>query len=139
MISIVLLHQKSSSSMFRVKNTFPSKHGMKGPRLMQNRIPKFNSKLFPTLGVHVRNLADHFSACFSPNMIQKTPTPDDGTDRNVMDWTHVLMTPSAPTTCPRTYSQTQQSCCCSKYIWWGSTTTLNIHPILPISEVATVA
>ena len=60
MVSIVLLHQKSSSSMFMVKNTLPSKHGMKGTRWTQNWIAKFKSKLLPIIGAQVRDLTEKF-------------------------------------------------------------------------------
>ena len=139
MISIVLSHPKSSSSMFMVKNTLPSKHGMKGPRWMQNWIAKFKSKLLPIIGVQVRNLKDRLSPFISPRMIQKIPTLNDRADRNLMDWTHVFVSQTGHKTCPVTYFVKATVMMPLQVHLVGSTNTLNRCPILPIGEVATVA
>ena len=102
MVSIVPLHQNSSSSMFMVKNTLPSKHGMKGPRWMENWIAKFKSKLLPIIGAQVRKLTDRFSPFIGPRIIQKIQTQNDRADRNLMDWTHVFLSQIGHKTCPLT-------------------------------------
>ena len=139
MVSIVLLHQKSSSSMFMVKNTPPSKHGRKGPRWMQNWIAKFKWKLLPIIGAQVRNLTDRLSPFISPRMIQKIPTLNDRADRNLMDWTHVFVSQTGHKTCPVTYFVKATVMMPLQVHLVGSTNTLNRCPILPIGEVATVA
>ncbi|XXG54995.1 hypothetical protein AAC387_Pa03g2740 [Persea americana] len=76
--------------MFMVRNTVPSKHGMKGPRWMQNRIAKFEPKLLPIIGAQDRNFngsieSAHQSSYDSkdPNIERSSISQFDGLDPRV--------------------------------------------------------
>ncbi|XXG54996.1 hypothetical protein AAC387_Pa03g2741 [Persea americana] len=76
--------------MFMVKNTLPSKHGMKGPRWMQNWIAKFEPKLLPIIGAQDRNFngsieSAHQSSYDSkdPNIERSSRSQFDGLDPRV--------------------------------------------------------
>ncbi|XXG54992.1 hypothetical protein AAC387_Pa03g2737 [Persea americana] len=76
--------------MFMVRNTVPSKHGMKGPRWMQNWIAKFEPKLLPIIGAQDRNFngsieSAHQSSYDSkdPNIERSSISQFDGLDPRV--------------------------------------------------------
>ena len=91
-IWILLLHQKISTSMLGKNNTFRSKHGMGGPRWMQNWISKFKCKIFPTIWVPCRKISRSVESIHRSRFDSSVPSKErlsrpqrEGSDQCVHD------------------------------------------------------
>ena len=132
-IWILLLHQKISTSMLGKNNTFPSKHGMGGPRWMQNWISKFKCKIFlndlGSMSKIYRNRWVHPSfpiwlISSGQRKIKQTAAWAVGPMCSRPRKSHKYA--------PKPVSQNQQCGCRSNYSSWRSTTTLGTCPVFRI-------